>query len=243
MIMNKVQGIASLSMILMTLMMKPSLVTASEMDQAAPRADSYTAFIGNHDAVKITLSSVDLRVQNNRSSSQVTYVLNWENETISVKNEDGTASLTLAPHGEDYASTLVKIRDLVAYTAIPQRFSWGADGAASLNLSLQPTVARLEALVSKYLGFEPNCIVYSENSGSELAVAAGVYGDLGFLSDSLTKAWVKSGYELVLVPSPGFSLSEGPASLYSDAEGQSLSYDLGEAGSSVGSLACRPLMH
>ena len=227
------------SVLLSSLVSLSSFAQASDAVPTAAEALSYQAFIGNHDSVTVTALDTRLKVVNNRSSSQTIYTLVWADESIELKS--GDAHLVLKPSAEDYVETLIKIRDLVAYTSIPQRFSWGPQGASSLNLDLKKTSDKIDALLSKYRDFESNCIVYAENGNSQLAVSVGIFGDLGFMSHQLRQAWVKAGYELVLVPAPNLSLDQGLPSLFSQSEGGDANFDLGEAGARVASMACRPL--
>lgn len=199
----------------------------------------YQAGVGNHGMIKVETDENWVLVASLEGDQKTVYRLDWKSSQIDIFV--GEDKQSLAPGDQDYADTLTLMRDLTAYTTVPQRYTWDASGVEALNLPLSETTAKLDGLLHKFKGFSPNCVVYSQNSGIRLELSVGTYTDLGSLSEQIGGAWVRGGYELVLAPAPNFGWNGGEASVIGDTEGQDASFDL--RGKTAGAIACRPAIY
>ncbi len=239
--MNK-QKIFFTSIFLASIVILTSPLFAYHSDKVAA-SDSYTAAIGNHDSINIDNDAHLLSIS--RSGTSTRYILNWETQIILFQKNEATEYL----NAEDprHLELLKKMRDLAAYTAVPQRFTWGVFGSAPLNKDLQKVIDKLSNFITAQVGdegegqgrAEANCILANAATAEKISISAGIVGVLDSLKQPADVAWVRGGYELVTVPAPELSLDEGQASVLKNSEQFDETFAIS---SKVSSFACRPAL-
>jgi hypothetical protein len=133
---------------------------------------------------------------------------------ITVHRVDGAGSEKHGEHSPNdlgYVGALRELRGHVTFAAGGRHFFMAESGTLDVNESLNVLIDYLNGVLLAYGDTTPACVLFETEGGSGASWVSygGVFTDLGWWDNRASSAWVRNGYELLLMPEPGFQNSPG----------------------------------
>jgi hypothetical protein len=221
----------------------------------AQASKSYEVMVGNHDYLHLT-------VNDNEATFRASYMNNTQERIQLLRKskilvlQGSSGSRQVPQNSPEFAHFALKLRDFVSMFSASLQFRKDEVVEEGVHPELNILIDQIGQMTHLQPSALANCILYPTHSKENpWLVAGGAHGLLGRYQNNISRVWVRTGYELVLLAHSMFKdlslhiIAKGDGN--STGQGLAILETLAPAGThfglaqsemdkQVGSFLCRP---